>query len=127
MTAIGAVSTASVGQVASPPQSAGVKGTHAAPPVPGQGTQGDILSISSEGLKALEDSKESLLVLERHRHRHQEVDLVLLTYENYQVNGNLPAAVQAQQGGAAQPGGQAQPAAVASVGPAGGAGGAGRA
>jgi hypothetical protein len=47
-----------------------------------------------------------------------------LTYPNFQVNGNRPAAVQAQQGGAAQTGGQAQPAAVASVGPAGGAGGA---
>jgi hypothetical protein len=127
MTAIGPVSIASVGQVASPPQSAGAKGTLAAPPVPGQGTQGDILSISSQGLKALEDSKKSLLVLEKHHHRHQEVDLVLLTYPNFQVNGNRPAAVQVQQDGAAQPGGQAQPAAVASVGPAGGAGGAGRA
>jgi hypothetical protein len=93
--------------------------------MPGQGTQEDTLSISNQGLKALQDSKESVLVVEKHRHHHHEVDTVLLTYPNFQVNGNRPAAVQAQQGGAAaQPGGQAQPAAVAGVGPAGGAGGA---
>jgi len=111
MTAISPVSIPSAGQAASPSQPAGVKGTQTAPPVPGQEYQGDILSISSQGLQALEDSKVSLLVLEKHRHRHQEVDLVLLTYPNFQFNGSRPEAVQA-------------PPAVAALGQAGGAGGA---
>ena len=102
MAGINAVNSASVPQVTAPTLAAKTQATYAVLPASGQGGQEDTLTISSEGLKALEDPEVAVLVLGK-RHRH-EADVVLLTYPDFQVVGNTPVAAQAQGGAAAQTG-----------------------
>jgi hypothetical protein len=113
MAGINAVNSASVPQVAAPSHAGKTQATYAVLPTPGQGGQEDNLTISSQGLKALEDPQVAVLVLGK-RHRH-EADVVLLTYPNFQVAGNTPVPAQAQGGAAAQPGTPGQTAPVAGV------------
>jgi hypothetical protein len=120
MAGINAVNSAPVPQVAAPTQAGKTRATYAVLPAPGQGGQEDTLSISSQGLKALEDPAVAVLVLGKHHH-HDE-DLVLLTYPNFQVAANNPMAAQAQGGAAAQPGNPGGTAPVAGVESAGSAG-----
>jgi len=113
MAGINAVNSVPVPQVAAPAQAGKTRATYAVLPAPGQGGQEDTLTISSEGLKALEDPALAVLVLGKHHHR--EEDLVLLTYPNFQPAPNNPVASQALAGAAAQPASPGQAAPVAAV------------
>ncbi|MGA2080355.1 MAG: hypothetical protein ABSH53_07070 [Holophaga sp.] len=124
MSGIGAVNMSAAAPASAPQQAAKPQGTQAPQALPGQGNQEDVLSISREGIQALEKGTVEMALLGNHRHHHhQEVTLDLLTYPNFLLVNQQTNATLAQQGGAAQAqGGTAAPAAVSGVGAGGGAG-----
>ena len=99
MSGIQAVNTPSAAPVSAPQQAGHGQKAAQSQRIPGQGSQEDSLSISREALEALEDAAGALEKLRHHHRSHNETTLVLLTYPNFQQQGQVPAAVQAHQGG----------------------------
>ena len=123
MTGIGAVgNNAPMAQVHAPPTTAKAKGSQDSVAISGQGNQTDTLSISQEAIQALEDALGGMTEFGKHHHHHRGSVEDVLTYKNFQSQGNHPGVAQAHQSGTAHSGNASPSAKVAEVGSAGGSG-----
>ena len=123
MTISGAMNTVSPSPLTSLYQIAKAAGPKASQSVQGQGTgQEDILTISQEAIKAMEDLMALTNLLEKHHHHHPTVTYDLLTYATAMTSLQAQGQAQTQQAGAAQPSAGISASAVPGVGAGAGAG-----